>query len=534
MKKIILILLAVVLGLTCFSGCGGTKYSENALLIYKEYNGAQGTEDHLVEEAIEKKFKEDTGYDIDLIVEATSSSLLGTKVVSAISTSSERIDGFITRYSSDGPLISYILDGEVKDLTDIIDEVGQEYKGWFNEEYDPGKKAFYAGALENKIYSLSSLYETSAWGVLVRKDYMANTDFDPDEYDIFNPNYKSLSVDEFKELLVQLKERNEMVERPLVGSPWNVDEIVSPAFGTVCYTDNVLEDGMLLPAYATEEYEKLLEFERELQEEKLWVEQATSSSNPLQYFISGKGAVYIAWSGVIEQIGVAADLKDATGADCIMLAPLLKEGSETETNGNLRVRRAYMGLVVPHKGQNTDLLVRYMNWMWSSKENYELCRYGIEGQHWVKKDVDGKELYDYPEDRKEEFKNSTVYSGKFCLLENDELSNRIYAGYSDQEMSWIEKVRAFPSYPSEGYVDEGVLLPPVPVQDRELRKISSALSQEYTSVRAYAWCDAEIPNGGTILSLWTELRNGVFDSDKYKPYIDYNTENYWNIIESRK
>ena len=44
--------------------------------------------------------------------------------------------------------------------------------------------------------------------MLINCDYMENTSFDPDEYDISQPGYKSLTVDDFTQLLIELKENN--------------------------------------------------------------------------------------------------------------------------------------------------------------------------------------------------------------------------------------------------------------------------------------------------------------------------------------
>lgn len=90
------------------------------------------------------------------------------------------------------------------------------------------------------------------------------------------------------------------------------------------------------------------------------------------------------WSGPKSLLrrGVAAGLKEEVGVDCIMLAPLRADDEET-SKGNLRREYAFKGMMVPYKSENFELLLKYMNWLYSSTDNYELAYYGIKGVHWV-------------------------------------------------------------------------------------------------------------------------------------------------------
>ena len=231
------------------------------------------------------------------------------------------------------------------------------------------------------------------------------------------------------------------------------------------------------------------------------------------------------WPEVTSQVDVARSLKEATGADCIMLAPLLTEGSETETNGNSRIPSAFSGLAVPLKSKNYELLLKYIEWLYSDVENYELAQYGIEGRHWVATtEENGQPGWDYPSDKKAQYETNPPYSGKYCLVEDYTLSDRLSADYTASERGWIEKARSFPSYPADGYVTEGMLLPGIPATDRQLRNMDTAHYDEYISVRAYAWSDADLPEGKTIASMWQEMHDNLFG--KYYALIEYHTANY--------
>ena len=94
MKKLFSILLASLFAVS-FAACSKSEYRPDAVVLYIEYNGVTGKEDDKVKAALEEKFKKDTGESIDLILEPASTDSIGNKVVGAISTSSDRIDGLI-------------------------------------------------------------------------------------------------------------------------------------------------------------------------------------------------------------------------------------------------------------------------------------------------------------------------------------------------------------------------------------------------------------------------------------------------------
>jgi lipoprotein len=530
MKKLFSILLASLFAVS-FAACSKSEYRPDAVVLYIEYNGVTGKEDDKVKAALEEKFKKDTGESIDLILEPASTDSIGNKVVGAISTSSDRIDGLIHHYSSDSMITQMITEKkELKDLTGLAAENAPDFLSRFNAETDPDGLAYRKGMFDGKLYALSSLEHNSIYGMLINRGFMENTSFDPDEYDISKEGYKSLTLDEFTRLLSELKENNTEVTRPLVGAPYDLDYFLAPVYGTTGYTRMEREGDKLYPAYAKENYLKVLEYERMLQEEKLWVEKPIEISDGVKYFTSGKSAVYVGWPEVTSQIQIAKKLKLARNEDCIMVAPLLKEGSTTETNGNLRQTSAFLGLMVPKKGQNTELLLKFVNWLHKDKENYELAKYGIKGEHWVETQVDGKEAYAYPEEKRAEYEALAPYSGLYCLLTDVHISDRIYAGYTGQETKWVEEVRAFKTFPEGGYIDEGMNIPSVPATDRALKTEASALGREYVSMRAYAWSDAPIPSGETLASLHAKLRENL--TTKYKNYIQFLTDEYNAIVAS--
>lgn len=523
-----LVLVVLMLMLLILPGCSDQESAEGKLVVYVEYNGALGTEDGVVEKAIEEKFFQDTGMKLDLQVEAVGTDMIGQKIVTAMADTTQQIDGFVTHYGSDAPINSYILDELTMDLTDMVKTHAPSYCQSFNSETDPTQSIYNSGKMNGKLYALSSKTRNAGWGMLIRKDYMEKTSFDPDDYNILNENHKSMSVDDFKKMIVEMKSNTE-VERPVVGRPWSLDYFFTSPFGAVGYAEQVLDaEGNLIPAYADESYLKTLELYRWLQEEKLWTENPSNAQNLLNYFISGKGAIYLDWPEVTSQIDVARQLKEATGVDCIFIEPLLREGSDTETNGNSRINGAFSGLAIPIKSGNSELLLKYINWLYSDVKNYELALYGVEGVHWNKVvDEDGKEYWEYPEDKKEQYEKALPYSGKFCFIEDYHISDLLKNDYTEDERQIVDQVRNFPVYPSDGYATEGMILPGVPATERNLRNVANAHFDEYVSMRAYAWSDAAFPEGQTLSSMWMQMRENLYGD--YFAYITYNTQNYNQI-----
>ena len=87
-------------------------------------------------------------------------------------------------------------------------------------------------------------------------------------------------------------------------------------------------------------------------------------------------------------------------------------------------RQAYSGLVINPRSKNQELMLEYLNWVYASKENYELCAYGIEGEDWIRV---GEDEFSYPS---ESYITKPSYSGTLKLLENKNISDRTYTGYT--------------------------------------------------------------------------------------------------------
>ena len=168
-------------------------------------------------------------------------------------------------------------------------------------------------------------------------------------------------------------------------------------------------------------------------------------------------------------------------------------------------------------------------------ENYELAYYGIKGKHWIEGEdvvIDGRtyNTWAYPAGKEAEYTAAKPYSGIYCLLESVNMSRRLYAGYTQQQKLWIDKIRNSESYP-ERYATEGVLLPAIPSSDRALLRADTAHGKEYVGVRKYAWSDAPIADGASLPELFAAMKNNLYG--KYGILLDFYTDSYNEIIASR-
>lgn len=507
-----------------FAACGGTSYPEDAVVVYVEYNGLTGRDDDKVKEALEKKFEEDTGESISLYVEPSDTGTLGNKLSGDIG-SGQRVDAIVTHYSSDSFLNTMITaEKELKDLTELVPQYAPDYLKRFNETSDKSGRALLKGTFNSKIYALSSLELNSVFGMLVNKEHFKQAGYNPDEYDIACDGYKSFTLSEFTQLLKDLKTKvGDGKNRPLTGKPYDIEYFLLPVFESSGYTRTELIGDRLYPAWATDNFCKLLEYERMLQLEKLWTDNPLSSGSDDSSFTGGTASIYTLYPEVTQMIEKARALKKSLGHDCIMLAPLRADGEEV-SKGNARHETAFCGLVAHKNGQNTELLLKYVNWL-SKKENYELAKYGIEGTHWIAtKTADGRDAYAYPEDKRAQYEEHLPYSGIYALLTDAYLSNRVYDGYSETESKWVREVHAFPSYPANGYDDEGINMPSVP---RNLRAAYNRLSDEYVAVRSNGWSDVDL--GSDTVTNQHKLLVDKLEGE-YKAYIDFLTTEYNKII----
>lgn len=249
-----------------------------------------------------------------------------------------------------------------------------------------------------------------------------------------------------------------------------------------------------MPGFTTDEYQKVLALEYD------WVKRglvAKSSNNILleageANFISGSTGVFVLDPTVQHLIKVARSCKTANAeAEFTVLGPL-PETKESAKKGFMRTSSAMFAACVMENSSRAIDIVKFINWSYSSVENYNLCKYGVEGKHWVN---NGDGTYSYPEG-KDNYLVRPPYSGILAFVENQNVSDLTFKGYSEQELGWIEAAKN-----PENYFENGTETYLWPV-------VGGSVRNNYVSAKAVVY-------GDLVLKAWigdTEPTKSVFDS----------------------
>ena len=164
--------------------------------------------------------------------------------------------------------------------------------------------------------------------------------------------------------------------------------------------------------------------------------------------------------------------------------------------------------------------------MYSDEANYNLCAYGVEGVHWVN---NGDGTYSYPEG-KESYLTKAPYSGIFSLVENQNMSNLLYSGYTDEERAWIAN-----SQKSEYYVDNDIIDYILPRNAGMSQLHSASLNTYWNGVAASAWSGNTNPSNASSenpnISLAEFYRRNYLEDDA--EYLDFLTQQY-NIMKQMR
>lgn len=156
-------------------------------------------------------------------------------------------------------------------------------------------------------------------------------------------------------------------------------------------------------------------------------------------------------------------------------------------------------------------IIKFLNWVYKNPENYNLCRYGIEGKHWVN---NGDGTYSYPEG-KDEYLVKAPYSGILTLVENQNISNLVYKGYSEEESKWLE-IAANP----DNYIKNDVV--------NYMWPTNAKITQAYNTsiVGIYGRCVVPAWTGQTDPADTFETERRVYFESGGRTYVDFITDAY--------
>lgn len=437
LKRVLSAIMAAACVCTCLAGCG-KKVEESSgtkVVIYCAGSKVSGANDAAVKKAIEKKFKEDTGNEINLEIKLFTNADFNTKVDLAIA-GGDQIDGIVNYIGSSDALDRFISRNNfATDLTELVNEYGTHLKSVIPEI------AFDHATYDGQLAAIPSVTQENAFGILIRTDWLKEANLEI-----------PTTISEFETVMEAFKKRDGNVV-PLVGYSWDLDRVIlAGAYGTVSSSYYYLDDsGTLLPGFLNPKYKNVLSKCYEWVKSGWWdIDNASRTESSIDnLFVGGRAGIYVQYPEIYHLIEIARKCKQADSkATFEVIGPL--EGP----NGDKGVQKqnvAFSGMMVPKSSKNAELVVKYMDWMVSDVKNYELCAYGIEGTDWVDSGEGKRGLPD---------KNSTdvvnMYSGCYAPIEFTNLSDRVWDTYSEQELGWIEAVRSYPTFSD---AREGVFFP---------------------------------------------------------------------------
>lgn len=556
MKKIMKVL-ALVLALTVlfsFTACNdepGKQGDTYVLTIYRARSSgmSDGVRDEAVKQAIEDKFYKDTGISISLDVQLYTNTAITDIVDVNYNNKNKNIDGIFHYLSEDaGSAITKYAkssDGAAMNLDPILEQYGQNILAKINEN-DVGHLADRSGYFNiDGTYTrtaLSGFSKEGGFGILMRKDLMRNvqsvTGLDPEDYDINNDGFKSMTVSEFESVMRAIKaDTSNDVSTPVNGAPWDLMRVVATSFGVSAMSGYGLDaNGKFVPAQFTPNWDKYVDLMYNWANEGIWEQESNNTTDDQRQtnLIAGTAAAYLAYPTAEQLIMLSKKFYAAnTGSEELMvIAPFASEdnngkclynpdGSQV-VNGNLKTQRSFYGGIIPYRSKNSEILIQYIDWMYSSAENYELCLYGVKGTDWIEGDVftyggNSYKTWEYPSEKVDEYLLKPPYTGKYMLLENINVSNRICGHYSTNEKKWYTSLYFdFPQYGDDQI--EGIWLPE---PTREYGSIASNIDGEYVdNIRSYAWVGRK-NNGKTPLQILND----------YVAQYRANNANYFNYLD---
>ena len=516
MRKLISLILSgviLVFGLASCKNKNSADGSERVITVYRYTSLGldERTEDAAVERAIADKFYKDTGFKIRLDVKLFTHSELKSKVDTNWAKKTADMDGVLHYVSEDHgcATLSYAtMKNTVFEVKDLLDRYGPNIKKYMflNDENKVRRMSCYVKCGDGfKMNYLIGVQKAGQYGLLVRKDYMKavrdSTGIDPEEYDVTNENYKNMSFSDFEKVLYAIREKysSSEVKYPIVGAPWDMDKTLANTFGMSGYSTQKGEDGRYgRPQFAPHTGEWLDTIQK-WAHDGIWEPESTGVTDAQRrgWFVAGQAAVFAGDPTAVNLIATRRLLQAYDkNAEYMLIAPLSDE------NG---VVRGYTdtyspdGLIIPSKSDDAEMLIRYIDWLYSDVENYELAAYGVKGVHWTEGEdrTVGDACYRtwvYPDGKEDEYSLNVPYQGRYNILGNVYVSDRIRGDYNTEEMKWYHCIaNEFPVFHSNDL--EGIHIGNPP---SEYRAGYNYVDGPYVeSVRSYAWAGIYYKNPDT-------------------------------------
>lgn len=460
-KNVVALGLAALALASCGGGTPDTPASSSSgplvrpegakIVIYtggsSEFRWIKGSEEDRIISYIEDKYYEETGNSLDFEVSYLGEDMQ-TKLSSELAAGSQ-ID-IVVSHTRGGVGLDDKLKGENShyNLYDAIFELAPNlYDAVRGDPLDSMTTS------TNDTVCIPSVISPYKFGILVRKDLMEQAGYtdDPSKTDLELVD----NLDTFEKMCLGM---NAITGNSyaVTGAAWDLEKVLTlGAYADAGYFTSALvaEDGkeLIRKGGCTSAYKDVLSLEYQWATKGIISKEANSIllTDGESNFIAGKTGVFVLDPTIQHLIKVSRMAKAQNPeAEFTVLGPLAAHKGDAK-KGFMRNPSATFGAAITKKSTRVNEIMAFLNWVYQSPENYNLCRYGIEGTHWVD---NGDGTYSFPEG-KEYYATSPAYSGILTLVENQRMSNLRYKGYSEEEIRWIDEVAGNP----ENYIQNDVM-----------------------------------------------------------------------------
>lgn len=566
--KVIALMIVLMCALSSFTSCkkgnntDGKDGETYSVVIYKgrATGKSEGSDDQAVTDALEEKFYQDRGIKIDLQIKIYNGDDLTQKINTALGNKRVAMDVFGNTVSGNaGSSLVYDygkdVNGSTKKVGSLLEKYGQHILAAIREN-DPEHIVERTGYISIKgdfqLKLIPTVYHGKSYGLMVRKDYWkrafeaGKTSLNPENYDISNNDYENLTIDEFESVMRAIKETVDAVSTPITGFAWDLERTIGASLGEGYLNMYKDSDGDLFPKDLSEGYAKLLDYLYSWSKEGLWEKDSLQQTDDdrLGNFLVGKNAAYIVYPDVENLITVARRLSTVdSDSKCMLVAPF----KVNDGNGNYSVRGFYeqnpcfQGLALPYDGNNSEVFIQFLDWMYENPDNYEMAKYGIKGKHWI----DGPDYtwtinektytyktWQYPAAKMAEYSKKAPYSGIWEeVLRNVNISDRLNNAWTPVEKNWY----IYATNVCEGYSEKemyGYLLPELPRTIDKNAYSEQIMYATYTRDNAFA---GRLYNGitpsGNIETYRKAIKSGSREyldwyKQQYKAYSDFYAEKF--------
>ena len=427
-----------------------------------EFSWTAGTREAEVIDYIEQVYYEDTGTLLNFRVNTE----LGKSMKQNIFTDVQNgnVDVVISHTSGGDGVDDWAMDNDLYyDLYDYIDEYLYEYA-------EDGLFTWEGGGLSldgiqrlttesENVIGLPSVISPYKFGILVRKDWMEACGYTDDPEDTSKTYVGDFQT--FTAMAKAMKERYDL-SHVITGAMFDVEKAgVLGAYGINAgyYTNTVYQENgktYVGPGYIHPDYADVLQLEYEWSRDGIL---SPDCDNILlergeNNFIAGNTGIFLQDPTVTHLIEVARRTKQANPEAEFTVLGALTATPDTTEKGFMRNSTATFAAVIPRNSKNAREVIRFVRWMYSDVDNYLLCKYGREGVDWVyDRENNTYNWLDENGEVSDEGYINPPYSGILTFVENQNMANLTYAGYTEEELSWIATAQDPENYISNDTID---------------------------------------------------------------------------------